>query len=195
MRKSIFDELEDVFDDIELDTEDKVIFSPEMAKLIREEISKLPIGKIVSKVVARAVTEEIERQNVVKSNLSKEIRESKDEIKKESARVAAAISELNEKFRKKYDDLKNGIINQPKYEFGGYAPPNPVNSSNNTVLTNTNGTWDGIRWIPSSGGGLAPGTFTVTNNTPAYTFDSTNSSLDEISQILATLVRKLQGEI
>jgi hypothetical protein len=72
----------------------------------------------------------------------------------------------------------------------GIPPPEP--NPDNYVLTTDKGK---AKWKAASGGGLAAGTFSVTNNTPSYSFDPTVDSIDNLYQVVATLIRKLQGDI
>lgn len=200
MRKTVFDELESIFEKTELPVEDKVIFSADMEKLVREEIrkeiSKIPIGALISEVISKKSDIQQERLEDLKTSIRKEIQNVEAVSKSEVSKFRPEITAIVDKLRKNFADLRNELASQPMYQFGGFVPPNPLNKSLNSVLTNVDGTWAGLDWKPGSGGGgLPPGTFTISNNTPLYTFDATGSSIDGLYQTVATLIRKLQGEI
>lgn len=110
----LFDEVEssqDLFDEIELPTEEKVIYSEEMKKLVKEEvrkeISNLPIGPIVTKIVEKKSSQQSEKTKELKKDLEKEIEESEEEIDK----VKKEVKDLKDKFDDKYKELKTNIIN------------------------------------------------------------------------------------
>lgn len=124
----------DLFDKLDLSPEEKVIFSDEMASLLREELrkelSKLPIGKIIAKVAAKNLDKISESQTRLKSQIDEKVQEAKDSAEESEKRVATLkreFEELAEKMRKKYDAIKTEIANTPKYQFGGFSPQvNPL---------------------------------------------------------------------
>jgi len=151
---SIFDELKlkNVFDDVELPTEDKVIFSPEMSKLIKEEIYKeivnIPVGKIVSRIMEKEIERKAKENDGIKSEVSEQVVEIKNESSEKINSLRNEYEKFTETIRKKYDDLKSGILSiqkEPRYQFGGFAPPNPLNHINQSLVS-TDGTWSGISW-------------------------------------------------
>lgn len=73
----------------------------------------------------------------------------------------------------------------------GIPPPEPKPVGYVLTINDKNK----AEWKVSSGGGLTAGTFTISNNAPNYTFDPTTSTVDALYQVVATLIRKLQGEI
>lgn len=130
------------FDDLDLAPEDKILLSQELRSVIQEEVnnivSKLPIGEIISRIVKKSIPSKEKPVDWSKS-IEKAKEKLSEEIKKEKEDV------LN-KLKDKYVDLKNQFLNLPKYQFGGFAPPNPANSTSGTFLKNSNGTWSGITW-------------------------------------------------
>lgn len=138
LEKDIFEELDfdildevdlDVLDDVDLDTEDKVIYSPEMKKLIqdviRKEISKLPLGKIITGILSKEADKQKDSISLVKSSISKEITETKSDTKKELSNLRKEIEDFIDKMRNKYDDLKNEVMTingKQWYQFGGFSP-------------------------------------------------------------------------
>lgn len=204
MKKDIFDRLTvgdifdrvklDLFDTIELDPEDKIIYSEEMRKLIREElanqIAKIPVGEIIAKVLNAEVQRQAKENGKLKSSVKAEVAGVAEKTKKEMAEIKSEISTFQEKIRKRYDDLKNEILSAPKYTFGGFAPPNPTGHAGQ-VLT-TDGTWSGISWAAASGGS-SPDVYTVSNLTTTRAFDATSTSMDELANVLGSLIVSLQG--
>lgn len=144
--KDFLDDLEfDIVDEIELPLEERVAFSKEIKESIREEIGKIPIGKIVSTLLEKEVLNQNEKTNQLKESFTSNISQTKKDIEKEVEKVKSNISEITKKLNDKYANLKTNILNQPKYQFGGFAPPNPLGHSDQ-FLTNTAGTWDSIAW-------------------------------------------------
>lgn len=149
----------DAFDEVELDIEDKIVYSPELKELLKEEISKkvdsLPLGKMIGDIVEKQVSSQLQSKSYdstirkTETRLVEEIGKTKGELKEELVKV---LSEL----RKKYADFRNILNSQEKYTFGGFAPPNPVNSANGTFLQNSNGTWAGLTWAVGGGSGSNP---------------------------------------
>lgn len=128
MTQDIFDRIPalDIFDEIELPIEEKVAYSSEMTMVlrdeIRKEIGKIPIGKILAKLLAKQLETQIEAIKNLKSFVSKEIKDSKADSGKELLKVKAELVEMIEKLKKKFTDLRTDLANQPQYTFGGFSP-------------------------------------------------------------------------
>lgn len=122
---SLFEE-RDLLDEVELDTEDKIIFSSEMAKRIREEvrkeIAKMPIGKIVASLVSKQTDNRTKREDVLKTTISKEIMQTKSDLEKELVRLKTDLQDNIDRLKKKFDGLRTELANQPAYQFGGFSP-------------------------------------------------------------------------
>lgn len=141
----------DIFDEIDLSLEDKLNLSDEFKKFVLEEvgrqIKKIPITKIISKTIAvqlekietkedifdELANEEMQglRENLKKmlgtiSDFKKDIEaqldKTLDKTKEEVGKLKEAEEKLLDKFKKRYDDLRNDILSQPRYEFGGFSP-------------------------------------------------------------------------
>lgn len=125
--RDLFDEINlDLFDEIELPIEDKVIFSKEMGDLIREElrneIAKIPMGRLISKALEKERENKAKSEDVLKASVIKEIGDIRAEIKKEVQKLKREEEDFVSKMKNKYDDLRSQILNQPRYEFGGFSP-------------------------------------------------------------------------
>lgn len=117
----IFDRIKpDLFDTLEMPTEDKVIQSEDMANLIREEIykeiSKIPVGKIVARIMEREAKKQNESVNSLKTEISDEVNKAKSTVDKKISAMRSEIEEFMEKMRKKFDTFRN----EPQYQFGGF---------------------------------------------------------------------------
>ena len=142
----LFDEIDDdldLLDEVDLPIEEKVAFSKEIKEAIRQEIARLPIGEIVASIVEKKVSR-LDKQNEIKKSLEGSIEKISESLKRDIQRITKEIGEFKEKVKKDYVDVKNDVISLPKYQFGGFAPPNPLNHSGE-FLTNS-GTWDTIAW-------------------------------------------------
>ena len=124
----IFDRIsiEDIFDRIDLPVEQKVAFSEEMADLVREElrkeIAKIPVGKMIAQMLNKEVAKQERSAGVIKESLTKDIAKTKADIGSQVTALKNEIDEFMEKMRKKYADLKNEMLSQPAYQFGGFSP-------------------------------------------------------------------------
>lgn len=169
--KSAFDKLTvfdlidlTAFDQVELPTEDKVIFSPELSKLIKEqiykEIANIPIGKMVSLIMEKEIKRQNEESESLKKKINSEVSETKNEIKGTADSIKKELDEFTSKTREKYDALKNEIINQPKYQFGGFAPPSTVGHSGQFLTNDGAGNFSWIAGTSATGTSLFIGTGT-----------------------------------
>jgi len=147
MAKDIFDRVGlDLLDRVELPIEEKVIYSPEMQKAIdsavQEQINKLPLDKMISRVVDQQVQEYKERlqKEMIKKQESEEslkvmmletVKRAKEEINlkietldEQMTGIDEDAEKMLEKFRSKFDELINKVnYEAPQYQFGGYPPP------------------------------------------------------------------------
>ncbi len=156
MAKDIFDRIGlDLLDKVELPLEEKVIYSPEMQKAIdsavQEQINKLPLDTMISRVVDQQVQQYKERlqkemaknqesEESLKQLMLKTVQQAKEELSQKMETLDEQMEgidedaqKLLEKFRSKFDELINKINYDdphPRYEFGGYPPPGgqlPIN--------------------------------------------------------------------
>ena len=164
----------------------------DFADTIKRELAKIkPVQNIIEKTVVRDVPVHLEPK-VVKSppQIIKEVRV---EVQKENDSIPEFKKQLEE-FKRKFDEIEKALMFSTRGGSGVIGIPPPEGNPNNYVLTIVNGK---PKWAVATGGsgGLTPGTFSVTNNTPVFTFDPTTSTIDTLYQTVATLIRKLQGEI
>lgn len=114
-----FDDI-DEFDLVELDSEDKVLYSKELKDLLRREIAKAMNG------IPQMISKENERQrrmhDTLKSSVLNDIEKKTAEIEKQLRASQEASSQAIDKIRERYDDLRNNILSAPQYQFGGFSP-------------------------------------------------------------------------
>lgn len=128
--RDIFDRLEDldIMDRVDLPVEDKVIFSPEMKKLIREELYKeinnIPVGQIISKIMEKEIAKQKSFEGVVKKTIEDEVVKKGSAIEDQFKEFKKEIEEFKDKLKEKYADLRNSLATttHPRYEFGGFSP-------------------------------------------------------------------------
>lgn len=122
--KDLVDELFeslDLVDSVELDTEDKVLYSPELKKILRQEISKeiskIPLDEIFSKLK--------EHESSLKEIIQRALEKTNEKIDSRLREMKEREDKFIEKMKQKYADLRNSISSQegPRYQFGGYPPP------------------------------------------------------------------------
>lgn len=133
----------DAFDNVELPLEERVVFSSDMEKLIYQEVKKavstIPLGKIIFDILKKSIP-----QKEQTPNWSKQIDQTKEELKKEIEKIKQEKERIIEQLKKEHAVLRNEILNTPKYQFGGFAPPNPLDHSGHFL--STDGTYNGISW-------------------------------------------------
>lgn len=164
MTKDAFDKFDafdlislDAFDKVELPPEEKILFSAELKKLIKEElilgISKLPVGEIVSEVTAKALEKVADKREVMKviEETKKDLSEIIEETKKEK-------EEIIEKLKDKYADLRNELLNHPRLELGGFAPPSTIGHSGEFLTNNGAGSFSWATAGLTIGGSISGGT-------------------------------------
>jgi hypothetical protein len=120
----IFDEIElDVFDDIELPDDERIAYSGEMKKVIleevRNEITKIPIGKFVSSILEKEVLRQSKENEKLKKGVGKQIDETKETVKEEIKKIKDEEEKFMQMLKEKYAEIRNEI-GQPKYTFGGF---------------------------------------------------------------------------
>ncbi len=186
----------------------------ELSEMIKIEIQKLPVvQKVIEKTLEKTLEKETVRNikvpvyiepNIVEAppappQIIKEIRVEVEKKDKTKYAKEDEVSDLNKKLEKRIKDLTEEL-DRVKNTFSmmggsgviGIPPPEP-NPVGYVLTINPRKI---AEWKAATGsGGIAPGTFTITNNTPDYTFDATGSTVDDLYQVVATLIRTLQGEI
>lgn len=148
-KKDIFDTIFlDSFDLVELDPEDKVLYSKGLKDIIHKEV--VEGVTLAKKMLEKEVSEKIEESRK-KDSIQEKLDKTSDKLKSE----ISSVEDKTKKLEKRIDTLKeshdksiNSLYSQitPQYQFGGFAPPNPADSSAGTFLKNSDQTWAGIEW-------------------------------------------------
>lgn len=113
----------DLLDRVELPLEEKVVYSETMESVVREairnEIAKLPIGKIVASVLEKEV---LAQKELADKRIDSNIEKAKDNLASELEKLKAEMEKLEDKMRKKHDEFRSlfGRSGKPWYQFGGY---------------------------------------------------------------------------
>lgn len=219
--KDIFDELspdKDPFDEIKsteetsidkirtdfmgllekYDTKDRKMGNAELTarveRLVKSELAKV---KPVQNVIERHVPVHLEPRVIERTMPAQIIRETRVEVPAKDTRKLVeqkTIDELNAKIAEltKEIELTKGIAGS----FGGSGVigiPPPEGNPEDYVLTISKGraTWKVA--TGGSGGGTSPDAYTPTNVATTRTYDATNTSLDELSSVVGSLIASLQG--
>lgn len=185
------------FDDKARKKEHAQIKAEFQATLTRELAKIKPVQNVIEKTIqTRVIEPQIIQAPAPKPQKIKEIiKEVRIEAPKDDRKLVE--QDQVDELKGQIEDLKEKLrvnIEMMAYMGGSgvIGIPVPEGNPDNYVLTIEKGK---PKWKASSGGGLSAGTFTVTNNTPDFTLDATGESVDMVWQVLATLIRKLQGEI
>jgi predicted RND superfamily exporter protein len=186
----IFDSLEDIFDKIEVPTLKKYVEPPkvslrltdEIRNMIRSEISAIlreEVAKAVSGIKPRTIeTKTIER--VIEKPIET-IREVLDEIKLKKT-IETEIKKAKEDIEK--DGKLNVFIPAP------VGIPNMSGQSEKVLSNDGNQT----KWIVQSGGASGSSeSYTTSNVTTRRTLDANDTSLDELADIVASLIVDFQA--
>ena len=194
------------FDSTQRKKENRQI-TEQVKALLKEEIAKIkPIQKVIERNFEKETVRNVEVPIHIEPKVIQAppappqiIKEVRVEIQKDQRDLSKFVKEKTvEQLKAEIEDLRkklNGIAEAIPLLGGSgvIGIPPPEGNPDAYVLTKVDGK---AKWAASTGsGGLAAGTFTITNNTPEYSFDATTSTIDTLYQVVATLIRKLQGEI
>lgn len=143
-KPDIFDQVAgDIFDRLELTQEEKVVYSEDMERLIREEIqkaiAKLPIGKMVAGVIKK---ETMLQERSGKQRIDEGVAKAKASLKEEFQELKDDLEKFKQKLVKRQDEFKSlfGRDAKPWYQFGGYAGgANSPATIEGITLTDANG--------------------------------------------------------
>lgn len=206
--KNVVNDLLSQFDDQQRKKENRKI-TEQVKALLKEEIAKIkPVQKVIEKTLEKETVRNVQVPVHVEPKIIQAppappqiIKEVRVEVQKEKPIDLSGYAEsktVNE-LKTEIADLKLKLKNLAEMlpMIGGSGVigiPPPEGNPDAYVLTIDSGK---AKWkvATGSGGGLTPGTFTITNNIQKYSFDATTSDIDTLYQVLATLIRKLQGEI
>lgn len=152
----IFDKTNlDLLDKVDLEPEEKILYSDELKKLIHQEISKIPIGIIVSNIFKKFIDHQERFSDIFRESLNKEIQKTRAEIQNDLSKLKESEEVLSEKMKKKYADLRNSILSGQSLQqmVGGYVltveeedgsprgQPTRLKFPNGTVTDNNDGTY------------------------------------------------------
>lgn len=205
--KNVVNDLLSQFDDQQRKKENRKI-TEQVKALLKEEIAKIkPVQKVIEKTLEKETVRNVQVPVHVEPKIIQAppappqiIKEVRVEVQKEKPIDLSGYAEnrtVNE-LKTEIADLKLKLKNLAEMlpMIGGSGVigiPPPEGNPDAYVLTIDSGK---AKWKVATGsGGLTPGTFTITNNIEKYSFDATTSDIDTLYQVLATLIRKLQGEI
>lgn len=145
----------------------------EISDLVDAAISRISLNRPVPKVIEKTIIKQVEKKESVKYAEASEI-----EVLKEK------IEELK-KLIKKQEDRDIAV------QYIGTMIPN-FNGKNGKVLSPVNGQ---LNWVDQSGGGITASSdaYTPTNVATDRSFDAAETSLDELANVLGSLIASLQG--
>ncbi len=199
--EQIIDELDSI-EGIELPTEDKVLYSKELLEKIqveiRKEISKIPMGKIITKILEK----ESEKMSKETSSIKSKVEENGTNLQKELATLKEAMDTLKAKTREKHEKLTNQFLalGQDKLYFGGPVAmriqeengsdlgyPTSLKFPNGAITVNSDGSYS------IDGGTTSSDAYFPTNVDQVFSYDAKSTSIDELANVLGTLINSLQG--
>lgn len=172
-----------IFDSVE-EIKVKPISTDEVLAIVREEIrnaiSKMSPQKHIIEKVTKEVPTEI--KTIVK------------EIDKDSLNsLFKKINDLQEEIKKSEEKLRSYVISSIPIPGGpgviGIPPPEAASESEVLTVVNKKAKWKAV----SGSGGLTSGTYSVSNPTSDRTFDADNTTLDELADVVATIISDLGG--
>lgn len=188
--KDIFDEVEvDVFDLVEPGKLKSYKNPPKISIALSEEIRALiksEIGAILKEAVSEAVKGIKPRTvetKVIERIVEKSIPTPEKIIIKEKLDDGKLQKQIDEKIRKASDE-----------HFFVPAPPiipNWSDKADGVVLSKAGSQ---LTWVPQTGGGggTSPDVYTPTNVTTRTSFDANDTSLDELADVVGSLIESLQ---
>lgn len=152
----------------------KALTKEDVLMAFKEELSKI---KLPEKVIEKTV---IERPAEIVREVTKEVFKKDEEI----------YAEI-ENIRKRIEEINFNLLSTPMPGGPGVIGIPPPEGNENKVLTvvNNKANWKAT----SSGGSLTPGAYTLSNDTTLRTLDVSNYTMDDLSNLVSTLIRDLGG--
>jgi hypothetical protein len=169
--RSIFKAL-DIFDDLTKE-EIQALTPQDVLNIVKNEILRNPpVQKVIEKIIEK---------KVIQLAPPKEKEKPKDEIN-QIEELKKKIKELEEKIKEPRENVN--IV-------AGMMLPN-YSSANGKVLTVQAGA---LTWgtPAASSGGTSPDVYTPANVTTLRSYDANDTSLDELADVLGSLIASLQG--
>lgn len=188
--KDVFDTLDafdalDVFDSLEENRLKSYVAPPRVEVKITDEIKAIIRAQILSEiaVLSKGLKPKIETKIIEKTIKMPE----KTIIKELVDNSAQIIKEADKKIKKALDEYeKSGRGMYP------VVVPGPIadQTGNGGKVLSTDGRQ--TKWIASTGS-TSPDVYTPSNVTTTRTFDATLTSLDELANVLGSLIASLKG--
>lgn len=174
----------DIFDTIEEPTFKPYIAPPRVEIKITDDIRAL-IAEQVAAAIAQIPQPKPETK-IIKETIKMPEKVIVKEMIDNSAQI---LKEAEKRIKKEIDALdKSG-------RFGPIVVPSPIADQNGNAgkFLTTNGSTTKWATVTATGGGSSPDAYTANNVTTTRTFDATLTSLDEIANVLGSLITSLQG--
>lgn len=181
--------------DKERKTQDQKI-TDDVTNLVKAEIQKIkPTQKVIERTVHVPVPQppqkikEIVREIVVRE-VAKE--EKKDDRKYVEEKTVESLKKEVQLLKAKLDEVNNALMFSSMGGSGVIGIPPPEGNPDNYVLTISKGK---AQWKVATGGsgGSSSDVYTPSNVSTDRSYDATNTSLDEIANVLGSLIASLQG--
>lgn len=206
--KSDLSDLVDRLDSKERKSE-KAQMTAQVMALVKSEISKI---KPVQNVIERTLEKQVVKNIHVPVNLPnpvippQKVREIIREVRIEAKDDGKEYAETKtvDGLKKQIEELKKGLEESKKQTSflmgmrggsGVIGIPPPEGNPEGYVLTISGGKQKWKVATGGSGGGIAPGTFSISNPTQNFSLDVKNATVDQLYQVVGTLIQKLQGDI
>jgi hypothetical protein len=176
---------QDIFDKIELDVLKPYVAPPRVEVQLTDEIRAIIRAQVAAEVAEAAKTLKPETKIIEKTIKMPE----KVVVKEFVDKSAEILREAEKRIKKEIDALdKSG-------RFGPIVVPSaiPNQSGQGGKILSTDGS--NAKWItnPGGGGGSSSDVYVPNNVTTVRTFDATLTSLDEIANVIGSLIQSLQG--
>lgn len=190
------------FDDKER-KKDREAIKKEFAETLKREIAKIkPIQNTIQNVIEKTIETRVVEPRYIEPKVIKAppappqvIKEVRVEVQKPDQKQAQEIEDLKKKILELAAKLEESSKNQTPFNGMGFRTGKIIPSlsqQGGKYLTN-----DGskLRWatVSAQGGGSSPDAYTVSNLTTVRTFDADSTSIDELADVLGSLIVSLQG--
>lgn len=177
----------DLFDRVELDASDKVMFDPALQKMVESAARKAVNQMMPTTIEAPPQIIKETRVEVQKPDARL------DEVLAALKKATAKIEELEKKLADTDQAARNPIIMPGGAGVIGIPPPEAAPTGYVlTVDANRKASWK-VATGGSGGGAPSISGYTVSNPVTLKTLDVADLSLDELAQVVGTLITELQA--
>lgn len=183
-KKDAFDEIEDAFSGVELPPDEKIMHSPAFKEMIEKAVQKA-VAAIKLPEAPPAPPKETIRE--IRVEAPKDTRKLVEQSALDAAlkKIADLEKELEETDRRARSPIVlpggSGVI----------GIPDPGQATDGHVLTIETGSDGKKAKFKASSGGSGLSGYSVSNGTTDRTFDANDTSLDELADIVATIISDL----